>query len=90
MCLKQLLAYSTTCRCERLMKEMVTLVMGFSVSFETKGFILNITEHDFFVHVTYKRVCKANPTSGNKLFFAKVPEFPRLQKQFYRHIGLRC
>lgn len=52
MCLKQLLAYSTTCSCERLMKEMVTLVMGFSVSFETKGFILNITEHDFSVHVT--------------------------------------
>ena len=52
MCLKQLLAYSTKCSCERLMKEMVTLVMGFSVSFETKGFILNITEHDFFVHVT--------------------------------------
>ena len=48
MCLKQLLAYSTTCSCERLMKEMVTLVMGFWVSFETKGFILNITEHDFF------------------------------------------
>ena len=52
MCLKQLLAYSTTCSCERLMKEMVTLVMGFSVSFETKGFILKITEHDFFAHVT--------------------------------------
>ena len=48
MCLKQLLAYSTTCSCERLMNEMVTPVMVFSVSFETKGFILNITEHDFF------------------------------------------
>ena len=35
------------------MNEMVTPVMVFSVSFETKGFILNITEYDFFfVHVT--------------------------------------
>ena len=47
MCLKQLLAYST-CSCERLVKEMVTPVMVFSASFETKGFILNITQHDFF------------------------------------------
>ena len=53
MCLKQLQAYSTTCSCERLMNEIVTLVMVFLVSFETKGFILNFTEHDFvFVHVT--------------------------------------
>ena len=55
MCLKQLLAYSTTCSCERLMKEMVTPVMVFSVSFETKGFILNITEHDFFLFMAPRR-----------------------------------
>ena len=55
MCLKQLLAYSTSCSCERLMKEMVTPVMVFLVSFETKGFILNITEHDLFLFMSPRR-----------------------------------